>query len=102
MPRPVETRPGFYPQPNDWTCGPFALKHALAALGKLVDARVIKSIAKSHWWSGTNEFQLARAARMFDADLKLERRRDPEAARKVLIRYLRDQVPVLLCVDEWT
>jgi hypothetical protein len=102
MPRPVETRPGFYPQPNDWTCGPFALKHALAALGKLVDAREIKDIARSHWWSGTNEIQLARAARMFDTDLKLERRREDEQARKILVKYLRDQVPVLLCVDEWT
>jgi hypothetical protein len=26
------TGPGFYPQPNEWTCGPFALKHALLAL----------------------------------------------------------------------
>ena len=29
--------PGFYPQPNEWTCGPFALKHALLALGRMVD-----------------------------------------------------------------
>jgi hypothetical protein len=102
MRRPVDHRPGFYPQPNDWTCGPFALKHALAALGKLVDARDIKEIARSHWWSGTDEIQLARAAREFDCDLVLERRREPEAARKMLIKFLREQTPVLLCVDEWT
>lgn len=102
MPRVAETRPGFYPQPNDWTCGPFALKHALAALGKLVDAREIKAIAKSHWWSGTDEIQLARAARAFDCDLLLERRRDAEQARKMLVKFLREQTPVLLCVDEWT
>jgi hypothetical protein len=102
VPRPVENRPGFYPQPNDWTCGPFALKHALAAIGKMVDAREIKEIARSHWWAGTNEIQLARAARTFETDLKLDRRRDAEQARKVLIKYLREQVPVLLCVDEWT
>jgi len=102
VPRNREQRPGFYPQPNDWTCGPFALKHALAALGKLVDAREIKAIARSHWWSGTDEIQLARAARAFGCDLVLERRRDAEHARKLLIKHLREQTPVLLCVDEWT
>ncbi|GEM_PF-200914 len=94
--------PGFYPQPNEWTCGPFALKHALLALGRMVDVTHVAQTAKTHWWSGTDEIQLARAARQFDSDLILERRSDPEQARKLLIKYLRDQTPVLLCVDEWT
>lgn len=102
MSRPLERRPGFYPQPNDWTCGPFALKHALVALGRGVDAKHIQITAKSHWWSGTDEIQLARAAREFDCDLMLERRRDAEEARKLLVKYLREQTPVLLCVDDWT
>ena len=55
--------PGFYPQPNEWTCGPFALKHALLALGRMVDVTQISTTARTHWWSGTNEIQLARAAR---------------------------------------
>jgi hypothetical protein len=97
-----ETGPGFYPQPNEWTCGPFALKHALLALGKMVDATQIASTARTHWWSGTNEIQLARAAREWECDLVLERRSDAEAARKLLIKHLRDQQPVLLCVEEWT
>jgi hypothetical protein len=84
---------GFYPQPNEWTCGPFALKHALLALGRMVDVTQIAQTAKTHWWSGTDEIQLARAAREFECDLLLERRSDPEEARKLL---------VLLCVDEWT
>ena len=94
--------PGFYPQPNEWTCGPFALKHALLALGRMVDVTQIASTAKTHWWSGTNEIQLARAAREFECDLVLERRRDEEQARKLLVTYLREQTPVLLCVEEWT
>jgi hypothetical protein len=95
--------PGFYPQPNEWTCGPFALKHALLALGRMVDAPQIAQAARTHWWSGTDEIQLARAAREFACDLVLERRSDPEQARKLLVHYLRDaQTPVLLCVDEWT
>jgi hypothetical protein len=57
------TGPGFYPQPNEWTCGPFALKHALLALGRMVDADDIAATARTHWGSGTNEIQLARAAR---------------------------------------
>lgn len=79
--------PGFYPQPNEWTCGPFALKHALIALGKFVDATELASAAKTHWWSGTDEIRLARAAREHECDLVLERRRDPEEARKLLVRF---------------
>ncbi|MBA2544926.1 MAG: hypothetical protein H0V17_35110 [Deltaproteobacteria bacterium] len=94
--------PGFYPQPNEWTCGPFALKHALLALGRMVDVTQIASTARTHWWSGTNEIQLARAARAFECDLILERRIDAEEARKVLIKHLREQTPVLLCVEEWS
>jgi hypothetical protein len=92
---------GFYPQPNDWTCGPVALKHALVALGLITDPREIASYARSHWWSGTDEIRLARAARQYNCDLLLERRRNAESARKLLVKYLRDQTPVLLCVDGW-
>lgn len=94
-------RPGFYRQPNDWTCGPFALKHALVALGRSADALEIASTARTHWWSGTDEIRLARAAREFACDLVLERRRDEETARKLLTRHLRERTPVLLCVDQW-
>ena len=51
----------------------------------------------------TASVSTARAARSFDCDLVLERSRHAEEARKRLIKLLRDdQVPVLLCVDEWT
>jgi hypothetical protein len=102
VPVPAAAGPGFYPQPNEWSCGPFALKHALLALGRMVDADEIAATARTHWWSGTNEIQLARAAREFECDLVLERRRDAEDARKVLVKHLREQTPVLLCVDEWS
>ena len=39
--------PGFYPQPNEWTCGPFALKHALLALGRMVDVNQISATART-------------------------------------------------------
>ncbi len=95
-------RPGFYPQPNEWTCGPFALKHAMVTLGRAADANAIAQTARTHWWGGTNEIRLARAARSMDCDLVLERSSDAEDARKRLVRHLRGHVPVLLCVDQWS
>lgn len=91
----------FYPQPDEWSCGPFALKHSLIALGKFVSEREIGRLARTHWWSGTDELRLARAARAFGCDLEFERRRDAAAARKVLGEWLAEQIPVLLCVDGW-
>lgn len=96
------TGPGFYPQPNEWTCGPFALKHALLALGRMVDVDALASTARTHWWSGTNEIQLARAARAVECDLVLDRRGDEEQARKALVKQLREGSPVLLCVEQWS
>ena len=95
-------RPGFYPQPNEWTCGPFALKHAMVTLGLAVEAGDIAQTARTHWWSGTNEIRLARAARSFDCDLVLERCSVADEARKRLVKHLRERTPVLLCVDDWT
>ena len=93
---------GIYPQPNIWQCGPFALKHALAALGVLKDEREISRLAGTHWWHGTDEIQLGRAARRFNCDLQMIRRHNERQARAELVRYLRRGVPVLLCVDEWS
>ncbi|MCX5745502.1 MAG: hypothetical protein NT062_23745 [Proteobacteria bacterium] len=96
------TGPGFYPQPNEWTCGPFALKHALLALGRMVEVEALASTARTHWWSGTDEIQLARAARAVECDLVLDRRSDEEQARKSLVKHLREGTPVLLCVEQWS
>jgi hypothetical protein len=92
---------GIYPQPNLWQCGPFALKHALVVLGVLKDERELSRVAGTHWWHGTDELQLARAAQAFDCDLLTIRRADAERARRELVRYLKRGIPVLLCVDEW-
>jgi hypothetical protein len=93
---------GFYPQPNDWQCGPFALKHALVMLGILVEEKQISRIAGTTWWYGTDEIQLGRAAKRFDCKLTLVRRYDPEEARKELVTYLRRGIPSLLCIYEWS
>ncbi len=93
---------GIYPQPNIWQCGPFALKHALAMFGVLKDEKDISKLAGSHWWAGTDELQLGRAARKFGVDILMIRRNDESHAKAELVRYLRRGIPVLLCVDEWS
>jgi hypothetical protein len=93
---------GLYPQPNQWQCGPFALKHALLALGKLVDEKAIARIAGTNWWYGTDEIQLGKASHRFDTELLMIRRHDPEEARKELNDYLRRGIPSLLCVYDWS
>lgn len=92
---------GLYPQPNEWTCGPFALKHALATLGRIADENTIAEHARTHWWSGTDEIQLAKAAHACGCDLPLIRSANEERARRVLVDTLRRKIPVLLCVDDW-
>jgi hypothetical protein len=93
---------GFSPQPNRWQCGPFALKHALIMLGILADEQAISKLAGSDKLSGTNEVQLARAARKYDCDLPLERKEDVTEARRVLGEYLRQGIPCLACLNEWS
>lgn len=92
---------GLYPQPNHWLCGPFALKHALIMLGILVDEREIARISGTHWWTGTDEVKLAKAARKYGVDMELVRKHDATRARRELVEWLRSGYPVLLCVREW-
>jgi hypothetical protein len=92
---------GFQPQSNLWQCGPFALKHALAILGIFVDEREIVEITGADKDVGTDELQLARAARKFDCDLLHFREYDPEDARHELVYYLRQNDPALVCAYEW-
>jgi hypothetical protein len=92
---------GLYPQPNDWTCGPFALKHALVMLGRIVSEDRIALVAQTHWWSGTSEIRLVRAARAFDCDLRLSRSLSGDRARAELVHAVRQRRPAILCVDDW-
>ena len=93
---------GFSPQPNRWQCGPFALKHALIMLGILADERAISRLAGANRSVGTNEVQLARAARKFDCDLLLEREEVATEARRQLGEHLRQALPCLICIHEWS
>ena len=90
----------LYGQPNQWQCGPFALKHALLIQGVRAHEDTLARIAGSTEELGTDEHQLARAAAHHGAHLIITRRRTATATRRTLIRWLREQ-PVLLCVDQW-
>lgn len=92
---------GLYGQPNSWQCGPFALKHALLALGIFSHEDELARLAGSSETRGTNERQLKRAARLCGAQLLVERHHDPGAARGTLRTRLAGGQPVLLCLDQW-
>ncbi|MBP1678612.1 MAG: hypothetical protein H6Q29_523 [Bacteroidetes bacterium] len=93
---------GLYPQPNKWQCGPFALKHALIMLGKFIDEKDVSRIAGTHWWAGTDEVKLARAARKYDCSMKMVRRTSALRAKRELLLALKRGYPCLLCVDGWS
>jgi len=92
---------GLYPQPNKWQCGPFALKYALIMLGRIVDENKISHIAGTHWWTGTDEIKLSRAAKAYDCQMKVIRRKDVRRAKRELVLALKKGYPALLCVDGW-
>jgi len=92
---------GIYPQPNSWQCGPFALKHALLVHGILVPEQDISRAAGTNW-HGTDDERLARAARRFGCDLLMIRKHDADRARRELTAHLRQNIPCLICVEEWS
>jgi hypothetical protein len=91
---------GFSTQPNIWQCGPYALKHALIMLGIIVDEKKITRAAGTDA-SGSDERDLARAARQFGCRLVEVRKMDPDEARADLVDFLRRGIPCLICVNEW-
>jgi hypothetical protein len=91
----------LYGQPNSWTCGPFALKHALLALGVFAREEELARAAGSTERLGTDEPGLRRAARLHGAELRLVRETRPAPAREALSQWLGRGVPVLLCLDQW-
>lgn len=91
---------GFYPQSNKWLCGPFALKHALAILGRFVDEQELSKKAKTTR-SGTDEKMLMRAAKSYNADVQEIRKLDEDTAYYALAAYLKRGIPCLICINQW-
>ncbi len=91
----------FYPQPNSYQCGPFALKYALIMLGIFQNEDQIGITAGSTWWGGTDELGLARAARKYGCRMKHIQSSNPDDARRALNKLLKKGIPCLLSVDNW-
>lgn len=70
-------------------------------LGKSVDENAISRIAGTHWWAGTDEIKLGRAARAFDCDMRIIRRTNSLRAKRELLLSLKKGFPAILCVDGW-
>jgi len=99
-PGEVDIPMGFSTQSNLWQCGPYALMHALISLGVLVNEKEISRLAGTDA-SGTDELELARAAKEFGCKLRTVRHSDPDRARRALVRQLRRGIPCLLCIHQW-
>jgi hypothetical protein len=70
-------------------------------LGRIVDERRVSRVAGTHWWAGTDEIKLSRAARVYNCQLRHVRRKGPLVARRELLLALKKGYPCLLCVDRW-
>ena len=71
---------GFYPQPKDYLCGPFALKHALVTLGRLADEATINQIAHGRVEFGLGAGLYPTLAASLEAMRPSEREVTPDAA----------------------
>jgi hypothetical protein len=91
----------FYPQPNSYQCGPFALKYALVMLGIFKNEDEIGITAGSTWWGGTDEIGLAKAARKYNVKMKYLQSSNPDDARRMLNQKLKKRIPCVLSVKGW-
>ncbi|MCX6151983.1 MAG: cysteine peptidase family C39 domain-containing protein [Ignavibacteriales bacterium] len=91
----------FYPQPNSYTCGPFALKYALVMLGIFKNERDIGKAAGVTWWAGTDEIGLARAAKKYNCRMKYFRESRSKDALEELNKRLKKNYPCILSVSNW-
>lgn len=90
-------------QPDDVTCGPTALKHALSALGKRYSIETLIDVCKTNR-NGTSTKNMIRAlSKLGLATLTVEYatlhhlqsalKSSPNAARAILVAYLYDTLP---------
>ncbi|MBU1099257.1 MAG: hypothetical protein KKA84_02550 [Bacteroidetes bacterium] len=91
----------FYPQPDNYRCGPFALKYALVMLGVFKHEDKIAKIAGSTWWDGTDELGLAKAAAIFKCKMNYFQSDNPSDALKLLNAWLKKGIPCVLSVNNW-
>ncbi len=90
----------FYPMPNDYECGPFSLKYAMALFGTFAYEKDISALAGTSWWGGTDEFGLSTAARNYGYKLIHFTEINPKKAITKLNKILK-KYPCLLPVHQW-
>ncbi len=91
----------FYPQPNDYTCGPFSLKHAMNMFGVFIGDKLIIEKSGAKWWKGTDEVGLEAAAKAFNFKFEAFTTESEYKALVSLNKYLKKGYPCILCVNNW-
>ncbi|HPN38193.1 MAG TPA: cysteine peptidase family C39 domain-containing protein [Melioribacteraceae bacterium] len=91
----------FYPQPNDYTCGPFSLKYAMNIFGVFISDGLIIEKSGARWWDGVDEVGLERAANFFNFKFKPFNTNNKTKAIKLLNEQLKNNYPCILSVDNW-
>ncbi|HEX9658049.1 MAG TPA: hypothetical protein VGB89_14170 [Bacteroidota bacterium] len=61
----------------------------------------LSRIAGANWWTGSDDIKLGRAAKAYDCELRMIRRKKALRAHYALLLSLRRGYPALLCVDDW-
>ncbi|MBM4397030.1 MAG: hypothetical protein FJ087_15245 [Deltaproteobacteria bacterium] len=87
-------------KPEDHICGPFALRHAVAAFGRFHDVDDLAAVAGTTRKDGTGPEGLALAARRCRCRLEVFERPVFASARAELLRSLRRGRPCLLLVHD--
>ena len=91
----------FYPQPDNYSCGPFSLKHAMNIFGVFKSDGLIIEKSGARWWSGVDEVGLDKAANAFNFKFE-EFQTDSEYKALVMLnKHLKNNYPCILCVDDW-
>lgn len=88
-------------QEKQYSCGPAALKNALAFLGRDVEEKAIRKVSGAHWVNGTAAEGIYGAARKFGLKPTQGRYRDFGLAYRALKRHTFQGHPCILCVDNW-
>ena len=99
--RPVRLNGALvYPQLNNWSCGPMALRYCLMAYGLDVDPRSIARLARSTR-AGTGQYSMQAAAFKLGFDLRFTDALTAKDAKLLIDSSLALGRPVVLSVDKW-
>lgn len=93
-------RTGWSEQHNNWSCGPYALKHAMLAYGIDIDPEIVMRKSHSIKDYGTTAHGLAKGAKSFGMTLSEITEFSEKKAKQLLLMFLKRKIPLLLSVDK--